>query len=134
MIPAITSTFENPMSIASTMAIIELNTDKNPLIPHAHGINLGTLALSILIPKGNGMPITKAIGARNTRVIMTRTPKEWLNNGTSRNFMAKALMQERTTKMMSNMCIIDLVGVIRDEHRAPRPEYASIPARITDMA
>ena len=38
------------------------NTVKNPFIPHAHGIPLGSIRPNLLTAIGNGIPITKPSG------------------------------------------------------------------------
>lgn len=54
----------NPQDIAIIAARIELITEANPFIDHAHGIRFGGTLLVILIPIGKGAPIRKPIGAK----------------------------------------------------------------------
>ncbi len=55
-----------PISIASRIASVALSTEAQPLMPHAHGINVGSLWRVAVRPSGNGMPMANANGAASS--------------------------------------------------------------------
>ena len=62
-----------PISIASNTASIALNTEAQPLIPHAHGVRCLSIFCSSVNPIGKGMPMTNASGADSRNAEPMRT-------------------------------------------------------------
>ena len=56
----------NPRLIASRIARIALNTEAQPLIPHAQGTSADRAAATRTSAKGNGIPMKNANGAIST--------------------------------------------------------------------
>ena len=68
---------ENPKIMAKGTEDAAPKTDATPLIPIATGTKFSSLALSICIPLGSGIPIANAKGDKDSPIIIILSDVFW---------------------------------------------------------
>lgn len=71
MAPATRNTFENPRDRARMVGSMEPRTEAHPLAAQAHGIRGSLERVSILTPRGKGIPMRRPKGAMMTIVAIS---------------------------------------------------------------
>src|SRR5690349_18501018 len=114
------------------MADTEPITVKNPLTPHAHGINVVDTPLTDLIPVGNGMPNNIPNGANNNNVSTILHCNDQSIVASNKTGVSSDVTVKTANSNGMNFLFSTLLSILsRSVRKEPIPVKSSSPAMIT---